>query len=98
MDAPVRSARDGMNFARTGPYVRFPSVGGPSPLTLKGWPMGKEADGTPIAFHANSIGKPLATKPAWTTAPPYNFTADCYKQSLPDFAHSATGPSDAATP
>ena len=96
--AVVGLSSEGQNFDGNGSYVRFQTGGGSYPLALKGGTLGKESDGTKIVFHGNSIGKPLATKPAWTKEPPYNFTADCYKQAIPDFANSPSGPSDAATP
>ena len=92
----VGLSSEGQNFDGNGSYVRFQTGGGKYPMQLSGGTLGKEGDGTPIVFHGNSIGKPLYTKPAWTTEPPYNFKAACYKQAIPDFANSAAGPSDAA--
>ena len=94
----VGLSSEGQNFDGNGSYVRFQTGGGQYPLTLKGGTLGKEDDGSPKIFHANSIGKPLATRPAWTSKPPYNFKANCYQQAIPDFANTPTGPSDAATP
>ena len=96
--ATVGLSSEGQNFDANGSYVRFQTGGGSYPLELKGGTLGKEQGGVPIVFHANSIGKPLVTRPAWTSEPPYNFTAPCYKQAIPDFAHTATGPSDAPRP
>ena len=96
----VGLSSEGQNFDGNGSYVRFQTGGGQYPLALKGGTLGKEdgGKGAPIVFHGNSIGKPLATRPAWTSKPPYNFKANCYQQAIPDFANTPTGPSDAATP
>jgi virulence factor Mce-like protein len=92
----VGLSSEGQNFDGNGEYVRFQTGGGQYPMELRGGTLGKETDGTKIVFHGNSIGKPLYTKPAWTSKPPYNFKAECYKQAIPDFAATPTGPSDAA--
>ena len=82
---------EGSNFDGNGQFVRAQTGGGTYPVTLKG---GTVDGGT---LYGNSLGKPLGTKPAWTTkAPAVNLKADCYKQPVPDFAATPTGPSDAA--
>ena len=96
----VGLASEGQNFDGNGSFLRFQTGGGAYPVTLKGGNLGNEdkaSGGGPIIFHGNAIGKPLGSRPAWTTKKPaYNFTSPCYKQALPDLAHTPTGASDAA--
>jgi virulence factor Mce-like protein len=89
--AMVGLTGEGSNFDGNGQFVRAQTGGGSYPVTLKG----ATVDGGTL--YGNSLGKPLGTKPAWTTkAPAVNLKADCYKQPVPDFAATPTGPSDAA--
>jgi virulence factor Mce-like protein len=89
--AMVGLTGEGSNFDGNGQFVRAQAGGGVYPVQLKG----AGVDGGTL--YGNGLGKPLGTKPAWTTkAPAVKLDAACYKQPIPDFAATPTGPSDAA--
>ncbi len=82
---------EGSNFDGNGSFVRTQTGGGQNPLILTGGNLG---DGGRL--YANGLGRPLGTKPAWNgKKPPYKPDEACYKQSIPDFNATPTGPSDA---
>ncbi len=89
--AMVGLTGEGSNFDGNGSFVRTQTGGGQNPLILTGGNLG---DGGRL--YANGLGKPLGTKPAWNgKQPPYKPDEACYKQSIPDFNATPTGPSDA---
>jgi virulence factor Mce-like protein len=89
--AMVGLTGEGSSFDGNGHFVRAQAGGGVFPVTLKG----AGVDGGTL--YGNALGKPLGTKPAWPSkAPAQKLDAACYKQPIPDFAATPTGPSDAA--
>lgn len=85
-------AGEGQNFDGNGRYIRAQAGGGANLVGLSG---GTVTGGQPL--YANLTGTPLGTKPAWPGAalPPQKLDEPCYKQAIPDFANTPTGPPDA---
>nr|MBA2349008.1 MCE family protein [Solirubrobacterales bacterium] len=85
----VGLAGEDQNFDANGPYVRFQTGGGTKGIsTSKGGTLGEP-------YYANVTQTPLGTRPAFTgTKPPYNSTAKCKNQKIPDLNGAKTGPPD----
>ncbi len=91
--AMVGLAGEAQGFDGNGQFLRFQTGGGQYKVKLTG---GNVDLGQPL--FGNSVGRPLGTKPAWPgvdAKPAFKPAAPCYKQPLPDFAGTPTGPSDA---
>ena len=87
--ALVGLAGEDQNFDANGPYVRFQTGGGTKGIsTSKGGNLGEP-------YYANVTQTPLGTRPAFPGAkPPYNSTAKCKNQKIPDLNGAKTGPAD----
>ncbi len=86
----VGLAGEGSNFDGNGSMIRT-GLGGGSQTTN----IGKSAtDGSAVIGNANF--EPLGTSPRYpATNPPYNLTADCYRQVLPNVNGPQAGPGTA---
>jgi virulence factor Mce-like protein len=83
-------AGESQNFDGNGAFIRTQSGGGAYPVTMTGGNIGDNGK-----LFGNSLGRPLGTRPAWTTKrPAYKPDEACYKQQIPDFGATPTGPSD----
>jgi phospholipid/cholesterol/gamma-HCH transport system substrate-binding protein len=88
--AMVGLAGESQNFDGNGHYVRF-AVGGGSQTISTGKYGGKA--GEQLYSHVND--PPLGTRPAYPgKRSPYNHTALCKDQTLPDLNGAKTGPAD----
>jgi phospholipid/cholesterol/gamma-HCH transport system substrate-binding protein len=85
----VGLAGEGQNFDGNGSYVRFQPGGGDQTVSLGG--SGGQAD----KVFANTILKPLGTRPAYPgRRPPYKPDVPCYTNTLPNLDGAASGPPD----
>jgi phospholipid/cholesterol/gamma-HCH transport system substrate-binding protein len=86
----VGLAGEGQNFDGNGMYVRFQPGGGDQTVST-----GAAVGGTNDRLFANSILKPIGTRPAFPgKRPPYKPDVPCYTNRLPDLNGAATGPPD----
>jgi virulence factor Mce-like protein len=86
----VGLAGESQNFDGNGHYVRF-AVGGGSQTISTGKYGGP--NGAKLYSHVNEA--PLGTRPAYPgKRSPYNHTAPCKDQTLPDLNSAKTGPAD----
>jgi virulence factor Mce-like protein len=89
--AVAGQAGEGQNIDGNGRYIRAQAGGGANLVGLNG---GTLTNNQPL--FGNLTGTPQGTKPAWPGAklPPQKLTEPCYKQAIPDFANTPTGPPD----
>ena len=91
--AMVGLSGESQNFDGNGAFIRTQSGGGIYPVTIAGGNVGDNGK-----LFGNSLGKPLGTRPAWTSKKPaYKPDEACYKQQIPDFGATPTGASDGVT-
>ncbi len=90
--ALVGLAGEDQNFDANGPYVRFQTGGGTKGITTsKGGSLGEP-------YYANVTQTPLGTRPAFPgRKPPYNATAKCKNQKIPDLNGAKIGPADGSS-
>ena len=90
--AVTGQAGEGQNIDGNGRYIRAQAGGGANLVGLSGGTLTSKQP-----LFGNLTGKPLGTKPAWPGAalPPQKLNEPCYKQAIPDFANTPTGPPDA---
>lgn len=85
--AMVGLAGEGANFDGNGGYVRFQTGGGDQTVST-----GKVGGATGDVLFANAASKPLGTRPAFPgKRPPYNSTAPCFEQKIPDLNGARVG-------
>jgi virulence factor Mce-like protein len=90
--AMVGLAGESQNFDGNGHYVRF-AVGGGSQTVSTGKYGGNS--GEKLYSHVNNANPPLGTRPAYPgKRSPYNHTALCKDQQLPDLNGAKTGGAD----
>ena len=88
--AMVGLAGESQNFDGNGHYVRFAVGGGSQTIST-----GKYGGNTGEKLFANVNEAPLGTRPAYPgKRSPYNHTALCKDQKLPDLNGAKTGPAD----
>ena len=88
--AMVGLAGESQNFDANGIFIRTQSGGGVYPVTVTGGNVGDKGK-----LFGNGLGKPLGTRPAWNgKKPAYKPDEACFKQQIPDFSATPTGPSD----
>ncbi len=92
--AMVGLAGEGANFDGNGPYVRFAVGGGDQTVST-----GKVGGSTGEPFFGKSSSAPTGTRPAYPgKRPPYNPTAPCKDQKVPDLNGAAVGPAEGQGP
>lgn len=85
--AMVGLAGEGANFDGNGGYVRFQTGGGDQTVST-----GKVGGAAGDVLFANAASKPLGTRPAFPgKRPPYNSTAPCFEQKIPDLNGAKVG-------
>ncbi|PTL56569.1 MlaD family protein [Paraconexibacter algicola] len=85
--AMVGLAGEGQNFDGNGGYVRFQTGGGSQTVST-----GKVGGAAGDVLFANAASKPLGTRPAFPgKRPPYNSTAPCFEQKIPDLNGAKVG-------
>jgi phospholipid/cholesterol/gamma-HCH transport system substrate-binding protein len=88
--AMVGLAGEGANFDGNGPYVRFAVGGGDQTIST-----GKVGGSLGDTFFGKASTKPSGTRPAYPGhRPPYNPTAPCKDQKVPDLSAAKIGPPD----
>jgi ABC-type transporter Mla subunit MlaD len=86
----VGLAGESQNFDGNGHYVRFATGGGSQTIST-----GKYGGANGPVLKANVNQTPLGTRPAYPgKRSPYNHTAQCKDQKLPDLNSAKTGPAD----
>jgi phospholipid/cholesterol/gamma-HCH transport system substrate-binding protein len=86
----VGLAGESQNFDGNGHYVRFATGGGAQSIST-----GKYGGANGAELYANVNEPPLGTRPAYPgKRSPYNHTANCKDQTLPDLNGAKTGPAD----
>lgn len=86
----VGLAGESQNFDGNGHYVRFATGGGSQAIST-----GKYGGANGAKLYANVNSQPLGTRPAYPgKRSPYNHTALCRDQKLPDLNSAKTGPAD----
>lgn len=91
--AMVGLAGEGANFDGNGPYVRFAVGGGDQTIST-----GKVGGAVGDTFFGKSASKAIGTRPAYPgKRPPYNPTAPCKDQKVPDLNSATVGPPDGGT-
>lgn len=86
----VGLAGESQNFDGNGHYVRFATGGGSQSIST-----GKYGGANGAKLYANVNEAPLGTRPAYPgKRSPYNSTAACKDQKLPDLNGAKTGPAD----
>jgi phospholipid/cholesterol/gamma-HCH transport system substrate-binding protein len=94
----VGLAGESQNFDGNGHYVRF-AVGGGDQTIRTGKYGGANAATAGTQLFGRVNDPPLGTRPAYPgKRPPYNATAACKDQKLPDLNSAKTGPADGSTP
>ena len=89
--AMVGLAGESQNFDGNGPYVRFQTGGGSQTLATGTGGAGNLA----APLFANASTPPLGTRPAYPQRrPPYNATAPCKDQRIPDLNGAKLGRAD----
>jgi phospholipid/cholesterol/gamma-HCH transport system substrate-binding protein len=92
--AMVGLAGEAQNFDGNGHYVRFAVGGGDQTIST-----GKYGGNAGSKLFGRVNDPPLGTRPAYPgKRPPYNATASCKDQKLPDLNSAKTGPADGSTP
>ena len=87
--AMVGLAGEDQNFDGNGPYVRFQTGGGDQ--TLSTGTGGSLSE----SLFSNVSSPPIGTRPAYPgKRPPYNSTAKCADQKIPDLNGAKTGRAD----
>ena len=93
--AMVGLAGESQNFDGNGPYVRFQTGGGSQSVSTGTGGAGNLA--APLFGKVSS--PPLGTRPAFPQRrPPYNATAPCKDQRIPDLNGARTGRADGGAP
>jgi virulence factor Mce-like protein len=86
----VGLAGESQNFDGNGHYVRFATGGGSQSIST-----GKYGGANGAELYSNVNEPPLGTRPAYPgKRSPYNHTANCKDQTLPDLNGAKTGPAD----
>lgn len=86
----VGLAGESQNFDGNGHYVRFAVGGGDQSIST-----GKYGGSKGAKLYANVNEAPIGTRPAYPgKRQPYNHTAACKSQTLPDLNSAKTGPAD----
>jgi ABC-type transporter Mla subunit MlaD len=92
--AMVGLAGEAQNFDGNGHYVRFAVGGGDQTIST-----GKYGGNAGSKLYGRVNDPPLGTRPAYPgKRSPYNSTARCKDQKLPDLNGAKTGPADGSTP
>ena len=92
--AMVGLAGESQNFDGNGHYVRFAVGGGDQTIST-----GKYGGNAGTKLYGRVNDPPLGTRPAYPgKRSPYNATARCKDQKLPDLNSAKTGPADGSTP
>jgi phospholipid/cholesterol/gamma-HCH transport system substrate-binding protein len=92
--AMVGLAGEAQNFDGNGHYVRFAVGGGDQTVST-----GKYGGNTGTKLFGRVDDPPLGTRPAYPgKRSPYNATARCKDQKLPDLNSAKTGPADGSRP
>jgi phospholipid/cholesterol/gamma-HCH transport system substrate-binding protein len=92
--AMVGLAGEAQNFDGNGHYVRFAVGGGDQTIST-----GKYGGNAGSKLYGRVNDPPLGTRPAYPgKRSPYNHTARCKDQKLPDLNGAKTGPADGSTP
>jgi len=86
----VGLAGESQNFDGNGHYVRFATGGGSQSIST-----GKYGGANGAKLYSNVNQAPIGTRPAYPgKRSPYNHTASCKDQTLPDLNGAKTGPAD----
>jgi phospholipid/cholesterol/gamma-HCH transport system substrate-binding protein len=89
----VGLAGESQNFDGNGHYIRFAVGGGGQTISTGNY----GTNGQPLYAHSNAA--PLGTRPTFPgKRQPYNHTARCKDQTLPDINGAPTGPAESAHP
>ena len=92
--AMVGLAGESQNFDGNGHYVRFAVGGGDQTIAT-----GKYGGNRGSKLYGRANDPPLGTRPAFPgKRSPYNSTARCKDQKLPNLNGAKTGPADGSTP
>jgi phospholipid/cholesterol/gamma-HCH transport system substrate-binding protein len=79
----VSLAGESQNFDGNGSYARLVAGGG--------YPVETPPVGPGGSMHASATAPPLGTRPAKSPKPPYNSTAKCYRQPVPNLSDAPIG-------